>query len=111
MHPNQPDRPLDDRSSFPLAIVGMGCRFPGGVEDVESFWGLLVEGRSGICPVPPNRWNRARYYHPDGRVSGTMVTQLGGFVGNLDQFDAHFWGISPREAMRMDPQQRWLLEL
>jgi acyl transferase domain-containing protein/NADPH:quinone reductase-like Zn-dependent oxidoreductase/SAM-dependent methyltransferase/acyl carrier protein len=111
MGPNKSVSPQGGGPFFPLAIVGMSCRFPGGVEDVESFWSLLAEGRSGICEVPPNRWDRARYCHPDGRVSGTMVTPLGGFVDNLDEFDARFWGISPREAMRMDPQQRWLLEV
>jgi acyl transferase domain-containing protein/acyl carrier protein len=94
-----------------LAIVGVGCRFPGGVEDVESFWRLLAEGRSGIREVPPNRWDRDRFYHPQGTAPATMVTKWGGFVDNLDQFDAAFWGISPREAVRMDPQQRWMLEV
>jgi acyl transferase domain-containing protein len=95
----------------PVAIVGIGCRFPGAVVDTESFWQLLVEGRSGIREVPPDRWNLDRYYHPDPAASGTMITKWGGFVDNLDKFDARFWRISPREAMRMDPQQRWLLEV
>lgn len=94
----------------PLAIVGIGCRFPGGVEDTESFWEMLAEGRSGIIEVPENRWNRDRYYHPDTSIPRKMHTKWGGFVENLDMFDAQFWGISPREALRMDPQQRWLLE-
>jgi len=96
---------------FPLAIVGIGCRFPGAADDVDSFWRLLAEARSGIREIPPNRWDCGRFYHADGRVPGTMVTRWGGFVDNLDRFDAQFWGISPREAMRMDPQQRWLLEV
>jgi acyl transferase domain-containing protein/NADPH:quinone reductase-like Zn-dependent oxidoreductase/thioesterase domain-containing protein/acyl carrier protein len=95
----------------PVAIVGIGCRFPGAVVDPDSFWKLLVEGRSGIREVPSDRWSVDRYYHPDPAVSGTMITKWGGFVDNLDTFDARFWGISPREAMRMDPQQRWLLEV
>ncbi len=94
-----------------FAIVGIGCRFPGACNDVTSFWALLTEGRSGVCEVPSDRWDRDRFYHPAGIVPGTMVTKWGGFVGNLDQFDAGFWGVSPREAMRMDPQQRWLLEV
>lgn len=94
----------------PLAIVGIGCRFPGGVESPESFWKMLVEGRSGIVEVPANRWNAERYYHPDTSIPRKMHTRWGGFVDNLDEFDAQFWGISPREALRMDPQQRWLLE-
>ncbi len=95
----------------PLAIVGMGVRLPGQSVDVESFWKFLAEGRSGIVEVPPDRWDLERYYHPDGAVPGTMVTKWGGFVENLEKFDARFWGITPREAMRMDPQQRWLLEV
>ncbi len=94
----------------PLAIVGIGCRFPGGVDDTESFWKLLKEGRSGIVEIPANRWNRERFYHPDTSIPRKMHTKWGGFIDNLDQFDAQFWGISPREALRMDPQQRWLLE-
>jgi acyl transferase domain-containing protein/NADPH:quinone reductase-like Zn-dependent oxidoreductase/thioesterase domain-containing protein/SAM-dependent methyltransferase/acyl carrier protein len=95
----------------PVAIVGVGCRFPGGANDPESFWSLLMEGRSGIREVPLDRWNLARYYDPDPGAVGTMVTKWGGFVDGLDAFDAHFWSVSPREAMRMDPQQRWLLEV
>ncbi len=100
-----------NRNRHPLAIVGIGCRFPGDVVDVESFWDLLVNGRSGIVEVPENRWNREHYYHRNRSIPGKMVTKWGGFVDNLDQFDAQFWGISPREALRMDPQQRWLLEV
>lgn len=94
----------------PLALVGIGCRLPGGVRDVESFWSLLIEGRSGITEVPADRWNSDRYYHSNPAVPGRMITKWGGFVDQLKSFDATFWGISPREAMRMDPQQRWLLE-
>nr|AHZ46164.1 PKS/NRPS hybrid [uncultured bacterium 12-5D] len=95
----------------PLAIIGIGCRFPGGVTDAESFWGMLEEGRSGIVEVPENRWNRERFYHENAEIPGKMITKWGGFVENLEKFDAQFFGISPREALRMDPQQRWLLEV
>jgi thioester reductase-like protein len=94
----------------PLAIIGMGCRFPGGVTDVNSYWQLLMRGASGISEVPANRWNWKKYYHPNNEVSGKMVTKWGGFVDDHDQFDAQFFGISPREAQQMDVQQRWLLE-
>lgn len=94
----------------PLALVGIGCRLPGSVRGVESFWKMLCEGRSGITEVPSDRWNSDRFYHPDAAVPGRMMTKWGGFVDHLKSFDAPFWGISPREAMRMDPQQRWLLE-
>lgn len=95
----------------PLAIVGIGCRFPGQVTDARSFWKFLTEGRSGIVEVPKDRWSLDRFYHENPAVPGRMNTKYGGFVDNVDRFDARFWGITPREAMRMDPQQRWLLEV
>src|SRR5262245_42841048 len=95
----------------PVAIVGIGCRFPGGVHDPASFWKLLEEGRSAIREVPPDRWNLTRYHDATGRSAGTMVSRWGGFIETLKEFDARFWGITPREAVRMDPQQRWLLEV
>ena len=101
----------DTAVNEPLAIVGIGCRLPGGVVDAETFWVFLAEGRSGIVEVPKNRWNNDRVYHPDATIPGRMQTRWGGFVDNLDEFDARFWGITPREAMRLDPQQRWLLEV
>ncbi|MEM9479834.1 MAG: beta-ketoacyl synthase N-terminal-like domain-containing protein [Verrucomicrobiota bacterium] len=94
----------------PLAIIGIGCRFPGGAEDPEAFWNLLINGKSGIVQTPEDRWNVERYYHEDSSIPVKMHTKWGGFVKNVDQFDAAFFGISPREAQRMDPQQRWLLE-
>lgn len=94
----------------PLALVGIGCRFPGGVRDAESFWDLIASGKSAITEVPADRWNAHRYYHPEPLAIERMVTKWGGFVDQLKDFDAAFWGVSPREAMRMDPQQRWLLE-
>ena len=94
----------------PLAIVGIGCRLPGGVSGPDSFWNLLMEGKSGIVPVPEDRWNRERWHHNNVEIPGKMITKWGGFIHDHDQFDAQFFGISPREALRMDPQQRWLLE-
>lgn len=94
----------------PLAIVGMGCRLPGGVTGPESFWQMMVEERSGIVPVPSDRWNRERWHHENVDIPGKMITKWGGFVHDFEKFDAQFFGISPREALRMDPQQRWLLE-
>lgn len=94
----------------PLAIVGIGCRLPGGVTGPESFWQMMVEERSGIVPVPSNRWNRERWHHENVEIPSKMITKWGGFVHDHDKFDAQFFGISPREALRMDPQQRWMLE-
>ncbi|MGE0756599.1 MAG: beta-ketoacyl synthase N-terminal-like domain-containing protein, partial [Pirellulaceae bacterium] len=95
----------------PLAIVGIGCRFPGGANDVETFWGMLEAGRSGIRETPEDRWDKGRYYNSDPSIPGVVISKWGGFVDNIDKFDARFWGLSPREAMRMDPQQRLLLEV
>lgn len=110
MHITFPD-PKNAAMKQPLAIVGIGCRLPGGVRGAESFWDILASGRTGIVETPADRWNLDRYYHPDTSIPGKVVTRWGGFVEHLDQFDAQFWRISPREAMRMDPQQRWLLEV
>ena len=95
----------------PIAIVEIGCRFPGDVADATSFWSLLIEGRSGLREVPQDRWNSARFYHPDRSLPGKLITTRGGFLDHVDRFEADFFGISPREARRMDPQQRWLLEV
>ncbi len=94
----------------PLAIVGIGCRLPGQVGDAKSFWELLCDGRSGVVEVPADRWSNERFYHPDPECLDSLISKWGGFVEGLDQFDARFWGTSPREALRMDPQQRWLLQ-
>ncbi len=93
-----------------IAIIGIGCRFPGGVNDVESFWKLLAEGREAVCEVPPDRWNIERFYDAEPGIAGKSVAKRGGFVEGIDQFDPQFFGISPREAPYIDPQQRLLLE-
>ncbi|REK71362.1 SDR family NAD(P)-dependent oxidoreductase [Paenibacillus paeoniae] len=95
----------------PIAIIGMGCRFPGGARNPEAFWNLLQRGVDGITEVPQDRWNRATYYDPDRSKPGKTNTQWGGFLEQVDRFDASFFGISPREASLMDPQQRLLLEV
>lgn len=102
---------LANKGNCPLAIVGIGCRFPGSADDVNSFWKMLVEGRSGIMEVPKDRWDLGRHYHPDPSIPDMVISNRGGFIDILDKFDARFWGLSPREAKRMDPQQRWLLEV
>ncbi len=93
-----------------VALVGIGCRFPGGVRDTESLWNLLATGQSVMGDVPDDRWDADRYYDANPAAIGRMNVRRGCFVDQLKRFDAAFWGISPREAMRMDPQQRWLLE-
>ncbi len=101
---------LHARATEPIAVVGIGCRYPGGVQDPESFWQLLVEGVDAIREVPKERWDIDAYYDPDPDAAGKMTTRWGGFLESLDRFDAAFFGISPREAVSIDPQQRLLLE-
>ena len=93
-----------------IAIIGIGCRFPGGVNDVESFWKLLEEGRDAVSEVPADRWNVERFYDAEPGIVGKTVAKRGGFIDGIDQFDPQFFGISPREAPYIDPQQRLLLE-
>jgi acyl transferase domain-containing protein/NADPH:quinone reductase-like Zn-dependent oxidoreductase/NAD(P)-dependent dehydrogenase (short-subunit alcohol dehydrogenase family) len=98
------------RDRQPVAVIGIGCRFPGGVQDPESFWQLLKHGREAISEVPADRWNIDAYYDPDPSKVGKMVSRFGGFLTDIDRFDAAFFGIAPREAAMIDPQQRMLLE-
>ncbi|MFG2628159.1 amino acid adenylation domain-containing protein [Streptomyces sp. NPDC048473] len=95
----------------PIAIVGMSCRMPGGAEDPEAFWEFLKRGGDGIDDVPASRWDADRYHDPTGEAPGTSYTRRGGFLGDIDGFDAPFFGISRREAESLDPQQRLVLEV
>jgi acyl transferase domain-containing protein/acyl carrier protein len=95
----------------PIAIVGMACRFPGGANDPSSLWKLLRDGVDAITEVPEQRWNASRFHHPNAGAPGRMVSRWGGFVSNVDMFDAAFFGLAPREAARIDPQHRWLAEV
>jgi 8-amino-7-oxononanoate synthase len=95
----------------PIAVVGMGCRFPGGITSPDELWRFLCGGRDAIGPVPPDRWSTEKLYHPDRDRAGTVQVRAGGFIDGIEQFDAAFFGISPREAHGMDPQQRLLLEV
>jgi len=94
-----------------IAIVGMSCRFPGGAESPEQFWQNLCAGKDAIVEVPRTRWNAQEYYDPAPDASGKACTKWGGFLDDIDAFDAGFFGISPREARALDPQQRLLLEV
>jgi acyl transferase domain-containing protein/SAM-dependent methyltransferase len=94
-----------------IAIVGAGMRFPGGVVDAGSFWDLLAEGRDGITEIPPDRWDWRPYFNRNADASGGMNSIRGGFLDGVDKFDADFFGLAPREAAMLDPQQRLLHEI
>jgi acyl transferase domain-containing protein len=95
----------------PIAIVGMACRLPGDVETPEQFWELLAAGRDATSEVPPDRWDAESLYSEDPGAKGRIRSRRGGFLKDVDRFDAEFFGISPHEAERMDPQQRLVLEV
>ena len=96
----------------PIAIVGMGCRFPGGASSPEAFWQLLSNAVDAVCDVPADRWDWRRFYDPDPEKPGKVYVNRGGFLREpVNEFDPLFFGISPREAMAIDPQQRLLMEV
>ncbi|MBE9077338.1 type I polyketide synthase [Romeria aff. gracilis LEGE 07310] len=94
----------------PIAITGIGCRFPQ-APNPQEFWQLLCNGVDAITKVPADRWEISQLYHPDADVPGKMSSRYGGFLDQVDRFDPHLFGISPREAVSMDPQQRLLMEV
>ncbi len=104
--------PLAPRGSEaePVAIVGMGLRYPGGVVDRDSFWEVLRDEVDAITEIPPSRWDIDRYYDPNPDAEGGVMTRCGGFLSGIEDFDATFFGISAREAEQLDPQQRLILE-
>ncbi|MDJ0517579.1 MAG: beta-ketoacyl synthase N-terminal-like domain-containing protein [Trichodesmium sp. MO_231.B1] len=102
---------LETATTEPIAIIGMGCRFPGGANDPESFWQILRDGVDTIQEVPSDRWNVDAYYDSTPETPGKTYTRQGGFLSKIDEFDAEFFGLHPREVTSMDPQQRLLLEV
>jgi acyl transferase domain-containing protein/NADPH:quinone reductase-like Zn-dependent oxidoreductase/NADP-dependent 3-hydroxy acid dehydrogenase YdfG len=102
---------IEHARTEPIAIVGVGCRLPGGANDPEAFWDLLRNGVDAIHEVPADRWKVEEYFDPNPGAPGKTYSRWGGFMDNIDRFDPEFFGISPREAVHMDPQQRIFLEV
>ncbi len=96
---------------LPIAIVGIGCRFPGGITNADGFWRVVRDGVDAIGEIPPSRIDISRYYDARPATPGRMASKRGGFLDGIENFDADFFGISPREATAIDPQQRLLLEV
>ncbi|NVJ10210.1 polyketide synthase, partial [Myxococcus sp. AM001] len=101
----------EKKTAEPIAIIGIGCRFPGGANDADSFWRMLREGTDAVREVPSSRWDIDAYYDADPTKPGKMYTRNGAFLDGVDLFDPYFFGIPPRAAANMDPQHRLLLEV
>ncbi|MEY6566322.1 type I polyketide synthase, partial [Streptomyces sp. PGLac3x] len=109
MRLQQRNEELENRRTEPVAIVSMTCRLPGGITTPEEYWRLLAGGEDAIGPFP-ERWDALDLYDPDSETPGKSYAREGGFLDSVDRFDAEFFGITPREALSMDPQQRLVLE-
>ena len=101
---------LEQTKAEPIAIIGLGCRFPKS-SNTEAFWHLLEQGIDGVTEVPKDRWDIEQYYDPNPDATGKMYTRFANFITDVDKFDPEFFKISPREAEKMDPQHRLLLEV
>ncbi len=95
----------------PIAVVGMGCRYPGNVKTPDQFWDLLSSGRDILRDIPGERWDVEAHYDPEVTVPGKMYVRQGYYLDDIDQFDPQFFGLSPREAESLDPQQRLVMEI
>jgi acyl transferase domain-containing protein len=102
---------VDREKTEPIAIIGMGCRFPGNANDPASLWRLLHDGVDAVSEIPSDRWDVEAFYDPDPEALAKAYTRHGSFIQEVDQFDPQFFGMSHREAASLDPQQRLLLEV
>ena len=102
---------LEGAGPEPIAIIGLGCRLPGGADSPAELWRLLQRSGDGIVEVPADRWDVDAIFDPDPDAPGKISTRFGGFLRDVTRFDAEFFGITPREAASMDPQQRLMLEV
>ena len=98
------------RSVTPVAVIGMACRLPGGIDSPERLWEALLRGDDLVTAIPPDRWDADEYYDPEPGVPGRSVSKWGAFLDDVAGFDAEFFAINEREAIAIDPQQRLLLE-
>src|SRR5260221_5035203 len=106
-----PTRNSDQSLREPIAVVGIGCRFPGGIDSPTAYWSALLGGLDAIRDVPDDRWKHSQFHDTDPEKFGCIRNAKGGFIDGVDLFDAEVFGYFPTEAQRMDPQQRLLLEV
>ncbi|MDB6055949.1 MAG: beta-ketoacyl synthase, partial [Verrucomicrobiales bacterium] len=104
-------RAMERAANEPIAVIGLGCRFPGGCDNPDSYWKFLKDGRDAVTTVPVDRWDIEEYFSKDREAAGKTYVREGAYLTGIDLFDAEFFGISPREATSLDPQQRLLLEV
>ena len=95
---------------MPIAVIGMACRLPGGIDSPQALWESLLRGDDLVTEIPPDRWNAREFYDPEQGVPGRSVSRWGGFLDDVMGFDAPFFGFGDREAAAIDPQHRLLLE-
>src|SRR5271170_3960244 len=99
-----------ERRVTPIAVIGMGCRLPGGIDSPDAFWQALLRGDDLVTEIPADWWDVEDHYDPERGVRGRSVSRWGGFIDDIGGFDASFFGFGDREATAIDPQHRLLLE-
>jgi len=105
-----PSPTMNIKATTPVAVIGMACRLPGGIESPEQLWEALLRGDDLVTEVPPDRWDADEYYDPEPGVPGRTASKWGAFLDDVAGFDSEFFGINDREATALDPQHRLLLE-